>query len=76
MSAWANGAWNFVFVGCKGAPNSYCSTSGHNDHLPATTIPETPHIVEKPYIIMEVDGSFKLMKPKLEINKVGTTPDW
>jgi hypothetical protein len=25
---------------------------------------------------MEQDGSFKLMKPKLELNKQGTTSNW
>jgi len=25
MNNWAFGAWNFVYVGCKGAPETHCS---------------------------------------------------
>ena len=35
MGRFVRGAWNFVFLGCQGAPGTHCGTSGGD---PATTI--------------------------------------
>jgi len=61
-----------VFSGCKGAPATHCSNKGGN---PYTVLDKSPAVVEKPYIIIDGD-SFKLMVPRLELNKVGTTPNF
>lgn len=61
-----------VFVGTKGAPESHCS---NNEGGPYTTIDATPVIAEKAYIVADGD-SYKLMRPKVEKNKVGNTPGW
>jgi hypothetical protein len=63
-----------VFVGTKGAPDTHCGNT--NGSIPATTIDETPLISEKPYIVKDDDGKFKLMVPILERRKVGTTPNF
>jgi len=46
MNKWTGGAWSFVYVGCKNAPNSSCG-SGPN-HV---NVDSTPLIAEKPYIV-------------------------
>jgi len=72
MKGFQGGVWNYVIVGSNGAPESHCSNSGG---APITNIAETPVIVEKPYIV--ADGqSYKLMRPRVEYNKVGPTPGW
>lgn len=72
MGSFNNGVWNFVFLGCNGAPASHC---GNDQALPVTTIAETPKIAEKPYII-KTNGQFKLMVPNYEVKKVGHTANW
>ena len=72
MKSFQGGVWNYVIVGSNGAPESHCSNV---DGAPVTNIAETPVIVEKPYIV--ADGqSYKLMRPKVEYNKTGPTPNW
>ena len=73
MGKWNNGVWNFVYLGCIGAPTSHCTNDG--GQIPATTIPSTPQIAEKPYIVMD-GSSYKLMIPNYESNKVGATQGW
>lgn len=63
-----DGAWNMVFLGCNGAPNSHCGSGN-----PYTTVPNTPIIAEKPYIVIDDDEKFNLVIPKLEQNKQGTS---
>lgn len=72
MGSFSKGAWNFAFVGCKGAPASHCN--GDGGAVPASTVDQTPLMAEKPYIVM--DGSkFNLMIPHYETNKVGSTAE-
>lgn len=67
------GVWNMVYVGCNGAPDAHC---GNENYAPANTIVDiAPVVVEKPYLIKE-NGLYKLMRPKLEHNKVGPTVGW
>lgn len=63
MGRFEKGGWNFVFVGCEGAPDSHCGTDG----IPATTIDQTPIIAEKPYIVLDQDKYF-LKRPKYRTN--------
>lgn len=68
-----NGVWNFMHVGDSNPPAEHCSNNGG---IPSTVEYNTPVIREKPYIIKD-GSSYKLMKPYLETNKRGTTPnDW
>ena len=73
MEKWETGVWNMVFVGSKGAPQSHCGNQGGAG--PYTTVDATPIIAEKAYIVAD-GNSYKLMKPKVEKNKVGNTPGW
>jgi len=74
MGSWPQGNWNMVFVGCTNAPASHCSNKGG---APFTTIPQTPVIAEKPYLMYDQGSSrYYLMVPKLEKNKVGVTKDY
>jgi len=61
-----------VFVGTKGAPTNHCGTNGGH---PYVTVNSAPMVVEKPYIVL-VGSQYKLMVPNLEVNKVGTTPNF
>lgn len=73
MKYYNGGNWNVVFVGSPGAPKSHCGRSGGH---PYSTIDSSPVIAEKPYIVMGSDGKYQLMKPKIEFNKRGNTPNW
>ena len=70
IGVWSGGVWNMVFVGNKNAPASHCGLQGGN---PATTVDETPVIVEKPYVVSNGNNGYSLMIPRLEKNKVGAT---
>lgn len=65
------GNWNFVHVGDLNPPVEHCTNYGGH---PSTTIYNTPIVREKPYIIKDGD-SFKLMKPHIEIQKRGLSPN-
>jgi len=67
VTNWEGGSWNMVFVGSTGVPESNCS-----DY---TNVGSTPVVVEKAYLAVDDETeSFKLMKPRVEKNKVGNTP--
>jgi hypothetical protein len=72
MQKFEAGSWNYVFLGCEGAPASHCGREGLS---PNSTVASTPLIAEKPYIVME-GNQWKLQVPNYEANKVGTTPNW
>ena len=73
MKDYVGGVWNVVFTGSPGAPKSHCGkTGGH----PYSTIEASPTIAEKPYIVLDSNGKYQLMKPNIEFNKIGTTPNW
>ena len=72
MGRFVKGAWNFVFVGCEGAPASHCGTSG--GAAPATTIDQTPIMAEKPYITIDDNGSYQLNVPHYKTDSRG--PDF
>jgi len=77
MTAWLNGAWNFVFVGCPNAPAENCG-SANTTALPVSKVDATPLIAEKPFITY-IEGSltqFHLVVPKVQTNKVGHSTDW
>ena len=71
MNDWYKGAWNFVFLGCQGAPTPHC---GHDDGNPVTTIDKTPLIAEKPYITIDDSGKFYLHRPLYKRDTIGI--DW
>ena len=72
MAKFVKGSWNFVFLGCEGAPDTHCGTS--NGGIPATTIDETPIIAEKPYITIDSSDRYYLKRPKYKTMTQGT--DW
>jgi hypothetical protein len=72
MANFRRGAWSFVFQGCDGTgvPTSNCGTGGTGN--PATNVPTTPIIAEKPYITIEDDGKYTLHRPVWKTNTSGT----
>jgi hypothetical protein len=58
-----------VYVGSPGAPTSHCSNTGG---IPNSTVAQAPVVLEKPYIVSD-GSSYKLMRPRVEYNKVGHT---
>ena len=62
MNNFVKGGWNFVFLGCDGAPESHCN--GDGGAVPATTIEQTPLIAEKPYITIDSSDKYYLKRPK------------
>ena len=61
MGNFVKGGWNFVFLGCEGAPQTNCGQGGTG--IPATSVDETPIIAEKPYITIGDDGKYTLHRP-------------
>ena len=55
MEKFEKGGWNFVFVGCENAPESNCGNS-EGSGIPATSVPQTPIMAEKPYITIDENG--------------------
>ena len=69
MGKFKRGSWNFVFLGCKGAPPSHCGNSVDDfSIIPATTIDQTPIIAEKPYITIDGNGKYQLNIPNYKTN--------
>jgi len=69
--SWDGGAWSCVFVGCSGAP--------HREQVEAaskcpiyTSVATSQVIAEKPFIIMENDGRYKLVVPSAMTDRSGT----
>ena len=62
-----------VFVGTPNAPAEHC---GNTNYVPPITkVDVTPTVAEKPYLVKE-NGKYILMRPKVEFNKVGPTPNF
>ncbi len=73
IGVWTGGVWNMVYVGCQGGPSDHC---GHQNGFPVTTSPSSPAIAEKPYITINSDGTYTLLVPPVETNKVGPTTNY
>ena len=69
MGKWINGIWNFVFLGCIGAPSSSCGK--FTPLTPYTNVSHTPIIAEKPYMVINENGLYSLVIPGVEFNKIG-----
>ncbi|HEY3372534.1 MAG TPA: glycoside hydrolase family 16, partial [Prolixibacteraceae bacterium] len=65
---WNGGVWNMMFVGVPNAPAENWPTK------PFTTIPQTPLVREKPYLVFEHD-QWSLKIPALKKNSTGTNWD-
>ena len=69
MGKFIGNVWNYVFVGCEGAPSSHCGKSVDDRKIfPATTIDKTPIIAEKPYITIDSNGKYQLNIPDYKTN--------
>ena len=67
LGSWAGSNWNMVFVGTDGAPtNSF-------PNPPFTTIDAAPVIREKPFLMVDRRGAWKVFVPALRSNAKGTT---
>ena len=60
--------WNYAFVGSENAPASKCTDDKLGQGI--ITIPSTPSIAEKPFIVFE-NNKYYLAVPAYEVNKVG-----
>ncbi len=67
------GAWNNVFIGCKGKipETSSRSSSNPNPDLAINTIKDTQIIAEKPFITIDSNGKYNLQVPKCIFNSIG-----
>eukprot|EP00931_Biecheleriopsis_adriatica_P117013 TRINITY_DN9257_c0_g1_i1.p1 TRINITY_DN9257_c0_g1~~TRINITY_DN9257_c0_g1_i1.p1 ORF type:complete len:711 (-),score=135.61 TRINITY_DN9257_c0_g1_i1:81-2213(-) len=64
----AQGAWNFVFVGCTGAPESAFQ---QGDHKSISNIARAPVKAEKPFITIDSGGRYTLRIPGVEVDSRG-----
>jgi len=67
LGSWTGSNWNMVFVGTAHAPaNSFPDP-------PYTTVDAAPVIREKPFLIVDRRGAWKVFVPALRSNASGTT---
>jgi len=66
LNASEDGVFNMVFVGTEGAPSDSCGAP-----FQYVTVDKTPKVAEKPYIMVDEQGSFSLNVPLLASNTVG-----
>ncbi|MFL5481976.1 MAG: coagulation factor 5/8 type domain-containing protein [Gemmatimonadaceae bacterium] len=67
LGNWTGSNWNMVFVGTQNAPaNSFPDP-------PYTTVDAAPLIREKPFLIVDRRGEWKVFVPALRSNAEGTT---
>lgn len=66
--AWQKGAWNFVFVGCPGAPHS---EPGHAVAPVYSNVATTKVVAEKPFIVKRPDGRYSLAIPAVADARCG-----
>ena len=59
---WGSAVWNGVFVGCAGAPSAWPTN---------TSIPKTPLIAEKPYLLVDGSGNYYVMDPAFRKDSTG-----
>ena len=67
LGSWKGSNWNMVFVGTERAP-----TNSFPDP-PYTTIDAAPVIREKPFLVVDRRGAWKVFVPALRSNAEGTT---
>jgi hypothetical protein len=68
VGKWVGGVWNVVTTGVVGGPPTHCGDKGGT---PATAVPATPLISEKPFLTIDAAGKFNLMVPKLKTASSG-----
>ncbi|CAE7742793.1 unnamed protein product [Symbiodinium necroappetens] len=69
--SWDGGAWSCVFVGCSGAPHREQAEAASKGPV-YTSIATSQVIAEKPFIIRETDGRYKLVVPSAMTGRSGT----
>jgi hypothetical protein len=69
VGSWSNGVWNQVFAGTVGAP----SETGF-PNPPYTTLDTTPVSREKPFLLVDDDGEWRVRVPGTRTDSRGT--DW
>jgi len=66
-TAWPNGNWNMVFVGCQNSPAATLPTP------PYTVVDKTPVIREKPYLCVDKRAAFRVFVPDLRRDTQGVS---
>ena len=66
--AWQKGAWNFVFVGCPGAPHS---SPGEAVAPVYSNVSATQVVAEKPFVVKRSDGCYSLAVPRVADQRSG-----
>jgi hypothetical protein len=64
---WNNAVWNMVFVGCKNTP------AGTFPDPPYTVVDKTPLIREKPYLLIDGSGEYRVFVPALKTDSRGVS---
>ncbi|HWA96296.1 MAG TPA: hypothetical protein VG844_16985 [Terracidiphilus sp.] len=65
--SWTGSNWNMVFVGVNRPPN------GTWPKPPYTTIPQTPVVREKPFLMVDSKGNWSVLVPELRRDSIGIT---
>ncbi len=65
--SWTGANWNMVFVGIPHPP------AGEWPDPPYTKVAETPIVREKPFLMIETNGSWSVRVPSLRTNSAGIT---
>ncbi len=68
FGSWNGGVWNMVFSGVEGAP-----AQSYPKPTPYTTVDQTPVSREKPFLYVDVNGSYKVFAPAALRNSRGTS---
>jgi hypothetical protein len=72
IGTWSNGVWNQVFSGVVGAPpQSFGQTPF--DPPPYTTLATSPVTRERPLLMLDADGDYRVFAPALRRDSAGTT---
>jgi len=72
IAGWSNASWNQVFCGVVGAPPQSFASTPH-DPPPYTTLAASPVSREKPFLVVDAAGSYRIFVPALRHQATGTT---
>ena len=66
-SGWSNAVWNMVFVGCVNTPKGTFPNPAY------TVVDRTPVIREKPYLVLDGSGAYRVFVPALTTDARGVS---
>nr|WP_184833134.1 discoidin domain-containing protein [Allocatelliglobosispora scoriae] len=67
FGSWTGSVWNMVFTGVTGAPAANFPNPSH------TVVAASPVVREKPFLYIDSTGTYRVFKPGVRTNAVGTS---